>query len=102
MTRQANPHPGGYSKKVMREGICSCCRTNPIAKGNFFLCTWCHTDPYNFDDRVDPDKVTEEDAEHVTKVVEEFEKTPPTPVKHFSCDCHTQEELQAILDIGVR
>lgn len=101
MAREANPHPGGYSKKVIREGICSCCLTNQIAKGNYFLCTWCHTDPYNYEDRVDPHKVTEEDAcELILKVIN-MEKTPPTPVKRFSCDDFSQEQLREILDGGV-
>lgn len=100
MAREANPHPGGYNKKVFRVGICSCCRTNPIAKGNYFLCTWCHTDPYNYGDRVDPDKITEEDACELIIKVAKMELIPPTPVKHFSHDDYSQEQLRAILDGG--
>jgi hypothetical protein len=100
MAREMKPHPGGYAKEVIREGICSCCSTNPIAKGNYFLCTWCYTDPYNFEDRVDPYKITEEDACELIVRVTIMERTPPTPVTHFSCDNYSQEQLQAVLDGG--
>jgi hypothetical protein len=100
MTREGNPHPGGYSRAVFREGICSCCRTNPIAKGNYFLCVWCHTDPHNYGYRVDPDIITKEDACELIWKVAIMEMTPPTPVKHFSCKDYSQEQLQAILDGG--
>jgi hypothetical protein len=101
MAKDMKPHPGGYNRlKVIREGICSRCRTHPIARGNYFLCHWCYTDPYNYEDRVDPDKITEEDACELIIKVAIMERTPPTPVKHFSCDDYSQEQLQAILDGG--
>ena len=101
MAREQKPKPGGYSSvKVFRVGICVCCRTNPIAKGNYFLCSYCHTDPHNYEDRVDPDKITEEDAIELIVKVAKMELTPPTPVTRFSCDDYTQEQLQAILDGG--
>jgi hypothetical protein len=92
--------PGGYNKKTLVEGICYCCRRNPIAKGNLRLCTWCHTDPYNYEDRVDPDRITEEDACELIVKVCQMEKTPPTPVHYYSCEEYTQEQLRAILDGG--
>ena len=101
MAREQRPRPGGYnSVKVFRVGICSCCRTNPIARGNYFLCSYCHTDPHNYEDRVDPDKITEEDAFELIIKVAEMERTPPTPIRHFSCDDYSQDQLQAILDGG--
>jgi len=102
MAREHKPIPGGYnSVKVFRVGTCVCCRGNPIAKGNFFLCGYCHTDPHNLKDRVDPDRVTEEDALELIVKVAKMELTPPTPVTRFSCDDYTQEQLQEILDGGV-
>jgi hypothetical protein len=100
MAKEMRPHPGGYKKEVVRKGVCSCCQTNPIAKGNYFLCHWCYTDPYNFEDRVDPYKITEEDACELIVRVTLMERTPPVPVTHFSCDNYSQEQLQAILDGG--
>jgi hypothetical protein len=88
-------YPGGYSREERRPGMCSCCLTKPIKRGNRFLCSYCFTDQYTF--LLERDIVTEEDAEYLEKKVAEIERTPPTPVKHFSCDSHSQEELQAIL-----
>ena len=100
MAKEMKPHPGGYAKKVIREGYCSRCRCNKIAKGNYFLCSWCYTDPYNYKDRVDPHKITEEDACELILKVAIMERTPPTPVTRFSCDDYSQEQLQAVLDGG--
>lgn len=102
MTRQRNPRPGGYRVNSLRkvpkkEGICSCCKTHPIARGNRFLCTWCYTDSWDGDFTPDPDMITKEDCLEIIEKVTIMEKTPPTPVKHFSCDDYTQEQLRAIL-----
>ena len=100
MAKAMKPHPGGYKKLVVREGVCSCCGIHPIAKGNFFLCHWCYTDPHNFNDRVDPNKITEEDACELIVKVAKMELVPPTPVRRFSSDDYSQEQLRAILDGG--
>jgi len=102
MKRQRDPRPGGYRTNSLRkpeiyEGICSCCGTKPIAKGNRKLCVWCYTDSWDEEFRPDPNLIEKKDLVYLTIKVMEMERTPPTPVKHFSCDNHTQEELQAIL-----
>ncbi len=100
MTRQMKPHPGGYTKERLTEGICYCCQTHPIAKGNLRLCSWCHSDEWDAETRPDPNKITEEDACELIARVAVMEATPPTPVKRFSHDDYSQEQLQAILDGG--
>jgi hypothetical protein len=102
MAREMKPHPGGYKKKVIREGTCSSCQSEPIARGNYFLCSWCYTDPYDREDRVDPHRITEEDACELIVKVAVMEREPPTPVKHFSCDDYSQEQLRDILNGGTQ
>lgn len=94
---QRTPNPGGYRKKTLTTGTCVCCKSQPIARGNLKLCTWCYTDSWDEEFRPDPDLVTREDCLELTVKVMVMEQTPPTPVKHFSCDDYTQEELRAIL-----
>lgn len=93
-------HPGGYRKETVAEGMCYCCRTKPIAKGNLRLCTWCYSPQANGQEPVMRDIPTEEDAIELIVRVHEMEKIPPTPVKHFSCDKYSQDQLRAILDGG--
>ncbi len=109
-------HPGGYKKNRVLEsddadvayrgelrvtvGICYCCQTHPIAKGNLRLCSWCFSDEWDADTRPDPNKITEEDACELIARVAIMEATPPTPVKRFSHDDYSQEQLQTILDGG--
>lgn len=94
---QRSPSPGGYCKKVITSGICVCCESQPIARGNRMLCKWCYTDSWDEDFRPDPNLVTREDCLELTEKVFKMEQTPPTPVKHFSCDEYSQEELRAVL-----
>jgi hypothetical protein len=100
MAKQMKPHPGGYSKKRLVDGICYCCLTHPIAIGNLRLCSWCYSDEWDADTRPDPNKITEADVRELTLKVAIMNRTPPTPVRHFSCDDYSQEQLREILDGG--
>lgn len=101
MTQQKRPYPGGYKiKERLTDGICVCCQGNPIAKGNRKLCLWCYTDPYDREGRVEPVKITEEDACELAVKVAIMEQTPPTPVRQWTSAEYSQEELQAILNGG--
>lgn len=95
-------YPGGYNRTVFRTGTCSCCGCRPIAKGNYFLCSTCHTGEFGIqkDTPKDEDIITREEALELCIKVSEMEKTPPTPVKHFSCKDYTQEQLREILNGG--
>lgn len=100
MARQMKPHPGGYRRARLTDGVCYCCQTHPIAKGNLRLCNWCYRDEWDAETRPDPHKITEEDAHDLVMRVKEMERIPPIPVKHFSCDDYSQEQLRAILNGG--
>lgn len=84
----------------MGKKMCSCCRTKPVAPGNYFLCIWCYSPQTNGQQPAERDFPTEEDALELIVKVAKMEETPPTPVKHFSRDDYSQEELQTILDGG--
>ena len=92
--------PGGYSKVGFNEGVCSACGAEPIGKGLRFLGSGCYSNTRNQDSNPEEDLVTKLEVEELERVVSGFEKIPPTPVKHFSCDEYTQEQLRAILDGG--
>ena len=84
----------------MATRLCSCCLTKPVAKGNYFLCTWCYSPQCNGQQPAERNIPTEEDALELMVRVTLMERVPPTPVKHFSCDDYSQDQLRAILDGG--
>jgi hypothetical protein len=100
MKRQMKPHPGGYSKKRLARGMCRCCGTQEIAIGNLMLCNWCYRDEWDANSRPDHHMITKEDVCELVLRVAMMELTPPTPVKHFSCDDYSQDQLRNVLNGG--
>jgi hypothetical protein len=91
-----NPNQGGN----MAVRMCSCCLTKPVKKGNYFLCDWCYSPQSNGQQPAERNIPTEEDALELMVRVAIMERVPPIPVKHFSRDDYSQEQLRAILDGG--
>jgi hypothetical protein len=99
--KEMRPHPGGYNRvERLTSGTCYCCLTHPIAKGNLRLCYSCYRDEWDADTRPDPNKITKEDTCELVLRVALMELTPPTPVKHFSCDDYSQDQLRNVLNGG--